>query len=758
MRLRILTAASAILIPGAVHAQVVGQTTAPALAPAVGQPAPAAEAGAAVSSLAGSAEAQSTAPAGSATANGEPPALGDIVVTAQKRSESLQRVPISVTALTGADLAARGVTTTMQLSGVVPGLNLRTTVGSFQPTVRGIGASGGGESPVSLYIDDVYLPQPREGIRDLNDIAQLTVLKGPQGTLFGRNATGGVIQITTLKPSHEFRAEVGTEIDNYATIKTDVYVTGGLTSRLAASVSAQYVYQGEGWGKDFTTGHDTYRTEGQYTVRAKLLYQPTDRTNITLIGDYLNRRYLGNEVQAYPGTIMQFSSGGPLRSVYDTLSGIDGQLNFRDGGISLTVDQSLSFARLLSISSYRENTSFFRFDVLPAPQTNFISQSYAPGHDFTQEIQLISPKGRFNWVTGVYYIHNFTSADPTIRTTTGPLAPLPTSTFMNITNGREITDSVAPFVQADWEFLPRTKLTAGIRYTYEKRDYAATNIVQRINGSSSVLVDRTDSLSVTKPSFRLGLDHQFTDDVLAYASFNRGFKSGGFNVSSASSAAYLPESLDAYETGLKTQFFDRRLRLNAAAYYYQYTNIQVTQFNSGIQTLTNGAGAHLYGLDIDFQASFVRGLLLSGGIELAHAVFTDYRNAVFSAPKPSGGATVFFGDATGKRIPLSQNVSGNLALTYHRDVAGAGVDFNVIGSYNGAYYFEADNFLRQNAYVILNSSIGLTLPGGRFNVSVFGRNLLDRHVITQSSTATTGYSAVYGQAPRTYGVAARIHF
>ncbi len=683
----------------------------------------------------------------------------DIVVTAQKRAENLQNVPITVTALTGADLAAHGVTNTLQLNAVVSGVNIRTTVGSFQPSIRGVGTSNSaGESPVSLYIDGVYLPAQREGIRDLNDIEQIAVLKGPQGTLFGRNSTGGVIQIQTRAPSHDFQGQVGVEVDNYATVKANAYVTGGLTSNLAASFSGQYSYQGVGWGKDYTTGNDTYRLDHQISLRSKILYQPTSRTNITLIADYMDRKSFSNDLQPYPGTSLAFPGVGPLKSVYDTYGGVDGQLNFTSGGGSLTVDQDLGFARVVSITSYRRALSYFLLDNSAVPGAFALSRASAPTHDITQEIQLISPKGRISWVTGAFYIHNFNSSAPADRITSGPLAPLATSIALSSTRATEITDSVAPFAQVDVELFPKTTLTGGVRYTFETRDFNGTTVGTRVNGATVLQASRTDSLSIQKPTFRVALDHQFTDDVLAYASFNTGFKSGGFNVGSPASSSYLPESLRAYEVGVKSQLLDRRLRLNLAGFYYQYTNVQVSQLTAGMLTVANGAGAELYGLDADVEAQLAPGLRLSGGIELEHAVFTSYPGAVFSTPLPTGGAQVFYADATGKRLPLAQNVNGNLSVDYHKQLSRGSLDMDVTGSYNGNYYFESDNFLRQAGYVLLDSSVGWNLPGGRITLSLWGRNLFDERVITQPSTQTLGYPTVYGQAPRTFGVAARAKF
>ena len=232
--------------------------------------------------------AQDTPPS-SAAAEEDQTRLGEIVVTAQRRSENLQRVPIVVTAFSGAQLTAAGVTGLTTLSTVTPGLNARTSAGGvFQPSIRGIGTSSNVvENPVALYIDGVYLPNQNEANRDLPDVEQIAVLKGPQGTLFGRNATGGVIQITTRRPSQEMRVEAKAEIDNYETFRGGLFLSGGLASDVAASISADYARQGRGWGDNLTTGNDTFRLAHSYSVRGKLLVEPFAGTSVTFIFDYM---------------------------------------------------------------------------------------------------------------------------------------------------------------------------------------------------------------------------------------------------------------------------------------------------------------------------------------------------------------------------------------------------------------------------------------------------------------------------------------
>ena len=689
--------------------------------------------------------------------------LEEIVVTAQKRDEDLQRVPIAITAVSGDAIVARGINSTMELNAIVPGLNVRTASGAAQTFIRGIGTTSNVvENPVALYIDGVYLPQQRDGLRELVDVEQIAVLKGPQGTLFGRNATGGVIQITTRAPSHDFSGEARAEIDTYATIRTRFYATGGLSENVAASLALGYAHQGQGYGDSITTGNDTNRLRHEFNARAKVLFEPSSRTSITLIGDYLNRDQLANSFQPYPGTSLSLPGTGPLKSKYDSYQGADSFIAYEGGGASLTVDQDLDFARLVSISAYRQGKTQFLFDNAAVPGRLFIVRTpNSPNRMYSQEFQLVSAKSeRFNWVAGVYLFDYRNSARPIVREFR---APLPNPNDFSTTNGTELTRSVAPFGQLTYRVLPRTNLTLGARYTYEKREARVVQVATRRNGTTATIlppgdtVPVTNKLTVKKPTFRVALDHQFTDDVLGYVSFNTGIKSGGFNVINPS-PRFLPEKLTAYEAGVKSELFDNRLRLNVAAFYYDYKNVQVIQFVGTAQTVVNGAAAELYGVDVDLEAELSPGLRVSGGFEIEHTEFTDYRNAVFSTPRPTGGAIIRSDDATGNRLPLAQNFSGNIAVDYHHELSRGALDFNVSANHNGDYYFEADNFLRQGPYTIINTSLKWTLPGEHVSVTAFARNLLDEQVITQATTQAIGYPTAYSNTPRSFGAAVQVKF
>ncbi|WP_206244149.1 TonB-dependent receptor [Novosphingobium terrae] len=722
------------------------------------------------------AQAQATPPPAAQPADGDqgsapqPAAdngVGDIIVTAQRRSENLQKVPIVVTALNNTQLTRSGVVSLPTLSLVAPGLNSRTSGGGvFQPSIRGIGTSSNVvENPVALYIDGVYLANQNESNRELPDVEQIAVLKGPQGTLFGRNSTGGVIQITTKRPTQEFSGQVKAEIDNYATLRTGAYLTGGVAKDLAASISVDYATQGRGWGTNLVTGNDTFKLAHSLSLRGKLLYEPDADTSLMLIGDYMDRKQYTYTFVPYPGTTFV----GPatrLAGKQDTASPIDPYAAYHGGGVSLTAEHRLSFAKLTSITAYRQGTTSYLFDDAPSGTPIFyvgVAPGNQPNKSFSEELQLSSVgNGPVKYTFGVFYFFNRNSNSPVFRdffptfygATNGP----PTANQSTLTYGSEKTQSVAPFGQMDITLLKDTTLTLGARYTYEKRELVGNALLNLYNGNTINVNYNPAPLTINKPTWRAALSHQFTSTVLGYVSYNRGIKSGGFNILTPSNPAYLPEKLDAYEAGFKTELFGRRLRLNAGGFYYNYDNLQVTQFVGVSQTVVNGARARLYGLDVDFNAKLTSEFSLSGGFEMLHAHFTSYPNAVGSIPKATGGATLISVDASGNRIPQSQKFVGTLALDYEKQFSSGTFHANVTGNYNGNYKFEADNFLTQGAYTLLNSSLSWQPAHSALTVSIWGRNLLNAIVLNNATSQAIGYPVSYGQPPRTFGVTGKVTF
>ena len=703
--------------------------------------------------------------AGGGAAPGESDALQEIVVTAQKRSESMQSVPIAITAISSEQLHAAGVTGTMGLETVSPGLNLGTTGDSFLPHLRGVGTSAaapGNENSVALYVDGVYYANQIWGIAALGDTADVAVLKGPQGTLFGRNATGGVIQINTRNPSLDFQGDFTTSLDNFLTTTNDLFFTGGLTNSLAGSLAASYVYQAHGWGTDTYTGErDVDRTGRNVNLRNKWLYTPGDNTSVMLSLDYMNRETnVGFVNEPYPGTRLLVPGYVGSTNPWDADPGVLTNINTQGGGASVTVNQELPFAHFVSISAYRQLSNFnHNYDVTATPILAQVLQIPTNASQITQEFQLVSPSSSaVKWTTGLYYFnsHDGTGgasfgASPFTINLQAPLAPPAKPEQISIYSSLG-AQSYAAFGQATVPIAASTNLTLGLRYTEEHKTFDGRETLS-VNGGTPgplPLPAVPPSESFSKLTWRFALDRQITDDVLGYISANRGFKSGGYNGFAPTNPPYNPEILDAYEIGLKSEWLDHHIRVNGAAFFYDYTNIQVSKYTT-TAVIYNGAGAHIEGLDVDAQAKYGN-FRLSGGLEWLHSRFTSFPNAQFSRPLPTGGAVLYAGDASGKDLPLAPTLTADVSADYVLAVPFGSADFNITDYYNHGWYPEADNYLRQPAYDLLGISVTLAPPDERFTAKFWASNLLNKPVYGYFATQATGYFADPNDPPRSYGI------
>jgi iron complex outermembrane recepter protein len=695
--------------------------------------------------------------------------LQEIVVTAQKRSQNLQDVPIAIDAVSAAQLQAYGVSDINNITAAVPGVAVDSIAGSyFLPRIRGVGTSADGpgvENPVALYIDGVYYASQITAPHDLFDVDQMSVLKGPQGTLFGRNATGGVIQLATRDPHQEFQGILQTSYDNYRTSKSDVYVSGGISSDLAANLWLHYTTQSDGWGNNQFNGDQIDRIKRDLATRSKWNWTPRDGTTVKLNLDFANSAdSLGGNYRPFPGTALILPGFRPSSNLWDSDSFLTPTNTERNGGGSITVDQDFGFAHLVDISAYRNWTGYFNFSPTASPtpgQDLFVRQR---GDQASEELQLVSSSGSIiTWATGFYYFYfdEGTGPSPAFQILLdGPLSPTPTSLHEIDVHTDTVTNSVAGFGQLTADVGANTNLTAGFRYTSERRDFIGYEIGFLRNGVSIgnlPLPPVAPELTFSKPTWRLAVDHKFGADVLAYVSYNRGFKSGGYNGLDPTNPPYQPETLDAYEGGLKTEFFDRRIRLNAAAYHYKYTNVQVSRYTD-TAVIYNGAGATVNGLELDAEARITSQFDLSAGAAFMHSEFTRFPNAQFSTPLPDGGAALYSADAAGNRLPFSPDFTIDLAANYHLASPIGRIDLMVSDYYSAAYFTEADNFIRQSAYDYLNTSVTWNSKDERYSIKLWANNLTDKVVLTQGATLATGYIVSNSNPPRTFGITARYSF
>ena len=722
-------------------------------------------------------EIPATAGTGASASTSAEVGVGDIVVTAQRRSENLQKVPIAVTAVDATTLQRANVSNISELNILAPSLNFLAEGAWSQPTLRGIGTAATGpgiENAVATYIDGVYQAAMIGGASDFNSVKAVEVINGPQGTLFGRNATGGLIQIRTVDPSHDFHGSLAAGYGNYQTVSASGYVTGGLTSTLAADLAVDFGDQANGYRRDILLKQDIQKNQKLF-VRSKLLFTPSEDVRFTLAGNY-GRVEFDPRFFNYPGSI-------PLGGLYPGVDKRHAASPYRSRGLvkqygaTLTGEIDLHPLKLLSITAYQHTDATNVFGTtLTNPLTTRNLILIEPHRQFSQGFQLSSPSsGKFTWTAGIYYFHEKSGYDP-VRLY-GPLYSLDpnpmnqaTDIFYNTVNK---TDSYAAYVQGTYHIGSATRLTGGFRYTYEKR---------RISIDSSIFVPTPggpfgpiptasirDGKTFKAPSWRISLDHDFAPRILGYVSYNRGFKSGGFNPAQTFNApngvSYQPEKLDAYEVGLKTQTNDRRLRLNLAAFLYNYSNIQVESFANQILFISNGAKARLYGLDIDADAAVTQNFSVHAGASLLHATFTKYPNADITTPVPydpvtapfGGGNSYSTGSAKGNRVPRAPKAILTVAANYTIPTNSGKFNLNANYNYNSGWNAEADGRLKQKSYSLLGAQISWTAPSGNYELTAWGKNLLDTDY-AETIFSQSAYDEIHWAPPRTYGVSGKVKF
>jgi iron complex outermembrane receptor protein len=677
------------------------------------------------------ASAQEEPPAAQPSATSSSPStseLAEVVVTAQKRSERLQDVPLAVSAITPEVLAEAGVTSTADLASVVPGLTYTRTANVGSPYLRGVGSNQvdpSSESSVSVYVDDVYIPVPQASLFSLGDIEQIEVLKGPQGTLFGRNATGGVIHIHTRDPQQDPLAEATLTYANYDDISASVYGTTGLSPNIAADFYGSYENQGDGWGHNLTYGTPTYiQAKNNYDMRSKWLIDIDSLTKVRLEADYSHNVSI-NPLQK-PQDTRSPIDGSTYPGRYNTLNGNSDNDRVDTGGVSIRIDRELNWAGISSITAYRHTSVQYDLDndITALPIADADLAEYAS--DVSQEFQLSSQKeSALKWIIGAFYFAG-----------RGSLDPLALNGTVAIPFDEQRTTSEAGYGQLTVPLGSAYNATVGLRYTNEDQSYT-------LPAASVLKSQRFDKLT-----YRVAFDHHFTDDIMMYVSQNRGFKSGGFNLL-APGNAYEPETLDASEVGLKTMFFDRRVTVNLAGFYYDYRDIQLSLPEPQSSIITNAARARIEGAELSVEIRPVSEWVISAGASFQHGYFVDYPGAV---AVDSAGREASAANLTGNATPRTAPFSGNLAIGYTIHTRLGDLLPALAASYEDGYYWEPDNRLRQPTYTLVNTSLAWASLSKTYGIKLWIRNLGDVQYYAQRVEIPAAGDGQIEAAPRTFGV------
>lgn len=698
-------------------------------------------------------------------------AIAEIVVTAQKRAERLQDVPIAVAAVTADTLNRAGVESTQGLTALVPGLNLNQSAFGFRPFIRGVGTSSsasGNENPVSTYIDGVYIAQLTGGYMNLTNIDAVEVLKGPQGTLFGRNATGGVINIRTKDPSHTFGGDAAVSFDNYQTLVAKGYVTAGLSDTVAMDLAAFFQHQYEGYGVNTQTGNEVNWTHN-LTLRSKILFEPTDEDRITIAGDYSRIKDTGNTYNLYggatgncgaPDATHPLPCGAPsiyTGDPYDIDRAVDPSGLSKGGGASLTYEHSFPWAILASITAYRRLNTDTRWIGTPVPTLYQDVDVAIREKQFTQELQLSStPESAVKWIVGAYYINSSSAYDP-FQNRLLAQAPRQTQWY-----AKSKIDSPAIYgqVTVPVEALGDTNITGGLRYTIDHRSIVGRIEQAELYNPDNVLATlaTTDKKKTYKTfTWRLAIDHHFNKDLMVYASYNRGFKAGAFNTIPPGPIPADPEFLDAYEVGFKSTLLDRRLTFNMSAFLYEYQNLQVTIFSGTAAVIENAASASVKGVDFELNFQATPNLRLFASGEFLDHKYSNYPNGpqlTLLTLAQGGGATRAPGDLSGNPLIYTADTAVSGGAYYEIETNAGKFDLNGVATWNSGYTVEPSAVVKVPSFWQINASAGWTFANGTTRIGIFGRNLANELIPRSVPTATNpgGYVEANYQPPRTYGI------
>ena len=695
--------------------------------------------------------------------------VGDVIVTARRRAEALQDVPVAVTAFTAEALEARGSADITELARSTPSLTLNAARGSNSTLIsfiRGVGQQDplwGFDPGVGLYIDDVYVARPQAAVLDIFDVERIEVLRGPQGTLYGRNTIGGAIKYVTRRIGQDPQLSLRGAYGSYNQLDGVVSMSGPVSDTVGVSASVAR-YLRDGFGENLNTGNEHYNKD-VVAARAGIEWTPTDALFFRLAGDWVrdnsNARHGHRELAPI------------LADEYDTMAGAGDRNRVETRGLSLTgeftVNDSLT---LKSITAYRdgETRGNIDFDNLPGPILDIPAQY--DDDQFSQEFQALFDGGRWSGVAGVYYLD--ATASGAFDTVVGNF------NLTTLTAGSVDTKSWSVFGDLTYDFTDALSMSVGGRFTHDKK--TGTVFRQQYLGIRSPFfgnaaavplggprTDYTETREFEEFTPRVSVSYEISEDLTTYASWGRGFKSGGFDMRGDAVLypdtvlGYDPETVETIELGLKGRLFDR-FSFATAVFDSSYEDQQITtQYPAGAtvaSVVDNVGSSSIRGWEFEGSLRATDNLVINGMLSYIDAEFDEFLAYIPTGPLNTTCPLLVgcFVDVSDQRdFQNTPEWTGSISATWtHWFEDGSEVAFTPSAAYRGAYQqFEtAAPLLDQDAYWMYDASVVWTSASDRWTVGLHGKNLSDERYRTGGYNfpgAATGDSVVafYG-APRTF--------
>jgi len=716
-----------------------------------------------------------------------------ITVTARRRNELLLNVPVAVSAYSGEQLNRQGALTITEVAKTTPNVTLKVSRGTnstLTPFIRGIGQQdpvAGFEQGVGVYLDDVYFNRPQAAVLDIYDVERIEVLRGPQGTLYGRNTIGGAIKFVTKRIRTDgthisMRTNIGTHHQADFIVSASTPVANGLYFGIAGARLSN-----GGFGKNLTTGLSNYNKD-VLAGRASLEFIPSDRIFFRVTGDYIvddsnpkggHRFYPNLCANAAGGCGTAAGTFPVLSNVYDTQGGLtDPTQRVRAGGVALHGEFDLTDSlKFKSITAYRKDTGYTPIDFDATPKIDVDVPAIYRNKQFSQEFQLVLDKGSLQGVAGLYYLNARAFDEFDVRLYTS-LNGLTASTLGNVH-----TKTWAAFADFTYDFSPQWAVSLGGRWTNDQRTayiLAQTRLgggqpgLGGVNGFGvgTVLPPTTTNFTGTRTDTkftpRASINFKPTPDHNIYLSFSQGFKGGGFDprgkAINAKTQAYQdiydfltfkPESVDSYELGWKAALFDHRLQLATAVFDAEYKDVQVPGSSACIVnglanfcgTTTNAGKARMRGVEVETNARLAQNLAtpgdrltLAGSLGYLDAKYLRYITTVPNpAPPP---ASIAVDVAKNRKIQNTPRWTLSGTLDYSTPAWGGHLDANTTVSYRSfSQQFEiASPFLDQPGYALWDANLLWRSQGDRFELGVHAKN------ITNKKYVVGGYSYLAGSA------------
>ncbi len=726
--------------------------------------------------------------------------LEEIVVTARKRAESLDNVPISVSVTSGEKLEDMGIGDLEELSAYTPNLQINQNATQQTVTIRGIGsgANQAFEQSVGTYIDGVYFGRGRSARNPFFDIERVEILKGPQGILFGKNTIAGAINITTRKPTDEFEAhlmgEYFSDVDQWGV--TGI-VSGPLSDTLQARIAANHQSEGGYIDNNFAGGDETDVDE--YVVRGTAVWEATAALRISLKAEVSSYDVDGRTAQlvAAPEQLARFYAANDpeFETTLDFQNSTPGDDfdNTDTANVTLVLEYDVNNSlTITSIASYVEYDFQNNIPAEFAPIVDYAEQSNRQDHkQLSEELRFhyTNNDSRFEFLGGIYYQSEELNIEETFNFNFSKLIALGVRLFpldsSIITFYHQDTESYAIFGEGTYGITDRLRLSVGLRYSHDDKDVDKELVIATLGTQTpdprqfplaarigrkphAYMLDRTD----TDLSPSVGVQFDLTDDGMIYATYSEGYKSGGFDAQNVGGAldlaAFDPEEVDAWEIGGKFTFLDGAAKLNIAYFENQYKNLQVSAWNGFSFIVENAASAVSRGVEADIKWQATENLFIAGAIAWLDAGYDSFPAAVCTAPQQLAFAAAGLGpagqctqDLSGGDLQFSPNVAGNINAEYVMPIMDNYLltlqgDVNFTSSYHTA--LDLDPLAEQGGFAKLNARLELAGEDDRWSVAIVGKNLTDRKTTTWVNDIPVFRGGYFGfiDPPRSVGVQARI--